>query len=60
MPISKYNKFFGGKKGSAMKAKSAMAEQYGAEKGEKVFYATKNKRKKKKLTAGDQLKALRG
>lgn len=44
MPISRYDRYFGGK-GGAQKAKSAMAETYGAEKGEQVFYATKNKRK---------------
>jgi len=47
MPIGKYDKFFGGK-GGAQKAKSAMAQQYGPEKGEKVFYATKNKKKANK------------
>jgi hypothetical protein len=45
MPTSKYNKEFGGKKGSAAKAKAAMAEEYGEKKGEQVFYATKNKHK---------------
>ena len=45
MPIAKYDKFFGGKKGAAGKAKRAMADQYGPEKGEQVFYATKNKKK---------------
>jgi hypothetical protein len=43
MPISKYNRYFGGKRGSAEKAYSSMIEQYGAEKGKRVFYATKNK-----------------
>ena len=43
MPLSKYNKAFGGKKGSATKAHAAMVKQYGAKKGEQVFYATKNK-----------------
>ena len=47
MPLSKYNKQFGGKKGSAAKAKAAMAKQYGEE-GESIFYATVNKRKGKK------------
>lgn len=47
MPLSRYNAQFGGKKGSAAKAHSAMVEEYGPEKGEQVFYATKNKRKKK-------------
>lgn len=45
MPIKKYNKYFGGKKGSAAKAKKSMVSQYGKKKGEQVFYATKNKRK---------------
>ena len=43
MPLSKYDKFFGGK-GGATKAHAAMAKEYGAEKGESVFYALKNKR----------------
>ena len=47
MPISKYNRYFGGEKGSAQKAKNAMADEYGADKGERVFYATKNRNKKK-------------
>lgn len=46
MPLSRYNKQFGGKKGSAAKAHSAMVDEYGKDKGEQVFYATKNKRKK--------------
>ena len=47
MPLSKYNAQFGGKTGSAAKAHSAMVKEYGEKKGEKVFYATKNKRKGK-------------
>ena len=47
MPLNRYDKFFSGKSGSAAKAKGAMAKQYGAEKGEKVFYATKNRNKKR-------------
>ena len=58
MPLSKYNAEFGGKQGSAEKAHAAMIDQYGKEKGEKVFYATKNKRKGMK--AKDQAKALGG
>ena len=46
MPLSKYNKEFGGKKGSAAKAHAAMVKEYGKAKGERVFYATKNKRAK--------------
>ncbi len=45
MPLDKYNAQFGGKPGAAAKAKSAMMDSYGADKGESVFYATKNKRK---------------
>ncbi len=45
MPLSNYNPSFGGAKGSASKAKNAMQKEYGAKKGEKVFYATVNKRK---------------
>lgn len=45
MPLSRYNSSFGGKKGSAEKAHSAMVDTYGEKKGEQVFYATKNKRK---------------
>lgn len=48
MPVSKYNKVFGGKKGSAAKAMEAMRSTYGGEKGERVFYAFINKKKEKK------------
>lgn len=44
MPLSKYDAQFGGK-GGATKAHAAMVKEYGAKKGERVFYATKNKRK---------------
>ena len=47
MPLSKYDRYFGGK-GGAAKAHSAMVSEYGEKKGEEVFYATKNKRKKRK------------
>lgn len=47
MPIAKYDKYFGGEKGSAAKAKRAMGKTYSsADKAEQVFYALKNKRKK--------------
>jgi hypothetical protein len=39
VPLSNYDKYFGGKPGSAAKAKRAMMEHYGAKKGESVFYA---------------------
>jgi len=61
MPMNKYNKFFGGKKGSAAKAMAAMKDEYGDEKGERVFYATKNKKKKKGgMSARQQGRALMG
>ncbi len=44
MPVAQYDKYFGGK-GGASKAKKSMLSEYGAKKGEEVFYATKNKRK---------------
>lgn len=46
MPLSKYNTQFGGKPGSAAKAKAAMAKQYGSARSEGIFYALMNKRKK--------------
>lgn len=52
MPLSKYDRNFGGKKGSARKAHAAMLEQYGAKKGEQVFYATKNKNSKRRRRSG--------
>jgi len=57
MPSGKYDRYFGGKKGSAAKAKAAMFEEYGEEKGEHVFFATKNKRKG--VTAGEASRAMR-
>lgn len=48
MPLSKYNAAFGGKRSSAEKAHAAMISEYGEKKGEQVFYATKNKRLKRK------------
>ena len=54
MPLSRYDTAFGGKKGSAGKAKRAMAKQYGAKKGESVFYASVNKAKKKRHSAGQE------
>ena len=47
MPLSKYDKHFGGK-GGAAKAHAAMVSQFGEKKGEQVFYATMNKMKKKR------------
>lgn len=47
MPMSKYNKYTGGKKGSAAKTKRAMQAEYGKEKGEGIFYAYINKKRHK-------------
>jgi hypothetical protein len=47
MPVSKYNRYFGGKRGAAQETLSAMISRYGRDEGTRVFYATKNKRKKK-------------
>lgn len=49
MPLSRYDRWFGGK-GGAAKAHAAMVEEYGAEKGEEVFYAKMNKMKKRRKT----------
>jgi hypothetical protein len=46
VPLKKYDKEFGGK-GGAAKAHAAMIKQYGEKKGEEVFYATKNRNKKR-------------
>lgn len=45
MPLSRYNKAFGGKPGAARKAKAAMREQYGDDKGDRVFYASVAKKR---------------
>ena len=45
MPDARYNKAFGGSKGSAAKAHASMVSQYGKDKGDRVFYATVNKRR---------------
>ena len=45
MPIEKYDRYYGGKPGSAMKAMKALQSEYGGKKGTSVFYALKNKRK---------------
>jgi RimJ/RimL family protein N-acetyltransferase len=44
MPISRYDKHYGGK-GGAKKAHRAMIEHYGKKKGKQVFYAKMNKEK---------------
>lgn len=45
MPLSNYNSAFGGQAGAAKKAHAAMVAQYGAEKADRVFYASVNKRR---------------
>lgn len=46
MPIAKYNRYFGGEKGSAAKALKSMEETYrGTKKAKNVFYALINKKK---------------
>ena len=47
MPLSKYDKHFGGK-GGAAKAHAAMVSQYGEKKADEVFYGKINKKKKRK------------
>jgi len=44
MPLSRYDKYYGGK-GGAEKAHAAMVEQYGKDKAEQVFYATLNSKR---------------
>lgn len=48
--ISEYDKYFGDEKGSAAKAKKNMIDEYGDERGEEVFYATVNAKKKQAAT----------
>jgi hypothetical protein len=47
MPLNAYDKFFGGEKGAAAKAKANMLATYGRKDGEHVFQATVAKRKRK-------------
>ena len=49
MPLAKYDRAFGGKKGSAQKAHVSMVSKYGLKEGEQVFYAMKNKKMKAKM-----------
>lgn len=55
MPIEKYDRHFGGKPGSAARAKRSMERQYGKEKGTQVFYATVNQRANKRLSDGTRV-----
>lgn len=51
MPMSKYDRYYGGK-GGAAKAHAAMVQQYGADKADSVFYALVNKKKGHAMKAG--------
>lgn len=53
MPLSKYDRYFGGR-GGAAKAHAAMMAEYGKEKGEQVFYATMQKKKRKAMLHGSK------
>jgi hypothetical protein len=44
VPLSKYNRYFGG---NAAKALRAMIAKYGPQRGRQVFYATVNKKRRK-------------
>jgi hypothetical protein len=55
MPLSKYDRYFGGK-GGATKAHAAMAKEYGEKKGEEVFYATMNRNKGRTTLSGRKRK----
>lgn len=44
MPLSKYDRYFGG---DAAKALRAMKKQYGPEKGRRIFYAKIAKRRRR-------------
>lgn len=57
MPLSKYNKFYGG---DARKARSAMIKEYGKIKGERIFYALANKRKAEQAARGNVRKHVGG
>ena len=51
MPVSRYDKYFGGQRGSAEKALKSMNRTYGPKGGEHVFYGTIAKREKKARAA---------
>jgi len=51
VPIGRYEKFFGGGRGSAAKALESMKRTYGSKDGETVFWATIAKRKRRAKTA---------
>lgn len=47
MPLTRYDKFFGGTRGAAEKALASMKRTYGPKKGQTVFDATIAKREHK-------------
>jgi hypothetical protein len=48
VPVARYDKDYGGKKGSAAKARRAMIAQYGLSKGLQVFHATARRNERRK------------
>lgn len=52
MPISQYDRFFGGQRGAAEKALSSMKKTYGARDGARVFYARVAKLKRREGVRG--------
>ena len=45
--MNQYDKFFGGERGAAAKARANMRKTYGAQGGDRVFWGTVTKRKRK-------------
>jgi hypothetical protein len=45
MPLSSYNRYYGG---DAAKALRAMIAKYGPQRGRQIFYATVNKKRKRR------------
>lgn len=50
MPLERYDKFFGGKRGAAAETLAKMKKTYGPKEGQTVFDATVTKRKRKATT----------
>lgn len=48
MAIRDYNRYFGNKRGAGAEVKRAMEAQYGKQKGDRIFYALANKRKRRR------------
>ena len=46
--LERYNQYFGGERGSAQKTLEAMQKTYGKKGGERVFWGTVEKRKRRK------------